>query len=104
MKKPAHGPNWLLGRSSKSRNTKINLPLLNQSSNSTTTSASVADLKKTIREELATEMLEIIDKKVLEKLSTSIGRLGEIVPDLRGISVEKLCTTVDDGKETQNDQ
>ncbi|WOG81906.1 hypothetical protein DCAR_0101062 [Daucus carota subsp. sativus] len=61
QKAPVHGPNWLLGRSGKSRRT-MNKPLhVGQSSTSNST-ADVAEMKKTIRDELVAEMQEVIDK------------------------------------------
>ncbi|XP_074347098.1 uncharacterized protein LOC141685921 [Apium graveolens] len=95
-KKPAHGPNWLIGRSGRTRKTvKLDVPAFSQSSSA---SIDVADLKKSIKEELLTEMQEIIDKKVREKLSKVIGRLGDIVPDFNDIAVQELYSDVDEGQ------
>ncbi|WOH00611.1 hypothetical protein DCAR_0519979 [Daucus carota subsp. sativus] len=105
QKGPVHGPNWLLGRSGKSRRT-MNKPLhVGQSSTSNST-ADVAEMKKTIRDELVAEMQEMIYKKVQEKLTKVMGRLGELVPDLREVAVEDFCANVDKGvdEEAQNDR
>lgn len=71
------------------------MPAFSQSSSA---SIDVADLKKSIKEELLTEMQEIIDKKVREKLSKVIGRLGDIVPDFNDIAVQELYSDVDEGQ------
>ena len=84
----------------------MNKPLhVGQSSTSNST-ADVAEMKKTIRDELVAEMQEMIYKKVQEKLTKVMGRLGELVPDLREVAVEDFCANVDKGvdEEAQNDR
>lgn len=76
------------------------MPTFNQSSN---TSIDVADLKKTIREELVTELQEMVDKKVREKLTKIIGRLGDIVPDFKDVAIQELLSDADEG-ESEDDE
>ena len=73
----AHRPNWLIGRSGRTRKTKKNLP-------DTVTNKSV-ELEK-VREEIATEM----EDKMNRKLRKILEKLGEMNPTLN-VNIEDMC-------------
>ena len=82
---------------------KAQQPILCSSS---TPATDIDDLKKTIKEEIMAEMQDMVDKKVCEKLSKVIAKLGEINPDFKYLDVEELCagtTTADESEENDKD-
>ncbi|KAL6584563.1 hypothetical protein OROMI_003852 [Orobanche minor] len=89
VQKPSHGPNWLLGRSGKCRKAKAQQPKLLSSSTATTTD--VDGLKKSIREEIMAAMQEMVDRKVCQKMSNVIQKLGESNPDFQNLDIKELC-------------
>lgn len=99
MKKPSHGPNWLLGRSGKCRKTKSQQPKL-FSSSTTAAATNIDDLKKTLREEIMAEMQEMVERKVCEKMSKVIKKLGEMNPEFQHLDVEELCAGGDDTEDS----
>lgn len=101
VKKPKHGPNWLLGRSGKCRKTKQDQQ---QKLLSSSTPTDMNDLKKTLREEIMSEMQEMVDRKVSEKMTKVIVKLGEINPDFKDLDVEELCASSGGESEDNNDQ
>ncbi|KAL1826587.1 hypothetical protein ACET3Z_004999 [Daucus carota] len=84
IKKPAHGPNWLLGRSGRSRKTKKeHLNLENAQSIADHTGS-----KKAIRDELLAEMEEMIEKKIRDKMD--VGRSGPGPLDGRLLTLQSV--------------
>nr|XP_017233268.1 PREDICTED: uncharacterized protein LOC108207323 [Daucus carota subsp. sativus] len=82
VKKPSHGPNWLLGRSGKCRTTKK----AQEEKLLTTSTANVDELRKTITKEVMAEM----DRKICEKMKRIMEKLGDINPDFKNLDVEEL--------------
>lgn len=88
----AHGPNWLVGRTGRTRKSAKKQPENIGHTDS-------ADLEK-MRKEIAAEM----DDKMNKKLGKILGRLAEMNPTLN-VNVEELCGQTDgsddedDGKE-----
>lgn len=74
----AHGPNWLVGRSGRTRKTKKMVAKTGQLTNS-------ADLEK-MRKEIVAEM----DDKMNKKLRKFFGRLVEANPSIN-VNFEELC-------------
>lgn len=74
----AHGPNWLVGRSGRTRKTK-NKDLQK------TDDKKLAELAK-IKEELSTEM----EEKMNQKLKAILGKIAKVNPTLQ-MNVEELC-------------
>ncbi|KAL6542288.1 hypothetical protein OROMI_023890 [Orobanche minor] len=71
---------------------------------SSSTPTDMNDLKKTIREEIMAEMQEMVDRKVSEKMTKVILKLGEINPDFKHLHLEELCASSGDESEDNNDQ
>ncbi|WOH08825.1 hypothetical protein DCAR_0728275 [Daucus carota subsp. sativus] len=82
VKKPSHGPNWLLGRSGKCRKTNK----AQEEKLLTTSTANVDELRKTITKEVMAEM----DRKMCEKMKRVMAKLGDINPDFKNLDVEEL--------------
>ena len=99
IKKPAHGPNWLLGRSGISRKRKKeHLNLENAQS-----TADHTGLKKAIRDELLAEMEEMIEKKVRDKVTKVFCKLGEVDPYFNDIDLEAVLRASDDELDDKED-
>lgn len=64
----------------------------------------IDDLKKSLREEIMAEMQEMVDRKVCEKMSKVVAKLGEINSDFKNLDVEELCLASGDESEDDSDQ
>ncbi|KAK1373229.1 hypothetical protein POM88_029422 [Heracleum sosnowskyi] len=84
-----HGPNWLVGRSGRTRRTKKNMPKKDHTDS--------AELAK-VREEIVVEMQE----KMKKKLRKIFEKLAEMNPTLN-VNVEELCAESSDDEVDADD-
>lgn len=69
-----------------------------------TSVSTIDDLKKSVREEIMAEMQGMVDRKVCEKMSKVIAKLGEINPDFKYLDVEELCVASGDESEDSDQE